>query len=66
MIRLTSSLPSPPAALLFLTSPANIPGTANGTLPDSTLHYVPFTYVGTVNASIIGKRSRQRYHSLRT
>ena len=28
----------------------NIPGTANGSLPDSTLHYVPFTYAGTVNA----------------
>ena len=28
----------------------NIPGTANSNLPDSTLHYVPFTYVGTVNA----------------
>ena len=28
----------------------NIPGTANGDLPDSTLHYVPFTYAGTVNA----------------
>ena len=28
----------------------NIPGTANRDLPDSTLHYVPFTYVGTVNA----------------
>ena len=31
-------------------SAMNIPGTANGDLPDSTLHYVPFTYVGTVNA----------------
>ena len=28
----------------------NIPGTANGSLPDSTLHYVPFTYAGTVEA----------------
>ncbi len=28
----------------------NIPGKVNGSLPDSTLHYVPFTYVGTVNA----------------
>ncbi len=28
----------------------NIPGTVNGNLPDSTLHYVPFTYAGTVNA----------------
>ena len=28
----------------------NIPGTANGSLPDSTLHYVPFTYAGTIEA----------------
>ena len=28
----------------------NIPGTANGSLPDASLHYVPFTYAGTVNA----------------
>ena len=34
----------------FDLSGANIPGTANGTLPDSTLHYVPFTYAGTVDA----------------
>ena len=34
----------------FDLSAMNIPGTANGTLPDSTLHYVPFTYAGTVDA----------------
>ena len=34
----------------FDLSGANIPGKANGSLPDSTLHYVPFTYAGTVNA----------------
>ena len=34
----------------FDLSAMNIPGTANSNLPDSTLHYVPFTYVGTVNA----------------
>ena len=34
----------------FDLSAMNIPGTANRDLPDSTLHYVPFTYVGTVNA----------------
>ena len=28
----------------------NIPGTANSDLPDNTLHYVPFTYAGTVDA----------------
>ena len=34
----------------FDLSGENIPGTVNGKLPDSTLHYVPFTYVGTVDA----------------
>ena len=41
---------APGGTYYFDLSGANIPGTANGTLPDSTLHYVPFTYVGTVNA----------------
>ena len=34
----------------FDLSAMDIPGTVNSNLPDSTLHYVPFTYVGTVNA----------------
>ena len=34
----------------FDLSAMNIPGTANGSLPDSTLHYVPFTYAGTIEA----------------
>ena len=34
----------------FDLSAMNIPGTVNGDLPDSTLHYVPFTYVGTIEA----------------
>ena len=34
----------------FDLSDENIPGTVNGSLPDSTLHYVPFTYAGTVDA----------------
>ena len=34
----------------FDLSVMNISGTVNSNLPDSTLHYVPFTYVGTVNA----------------
>ena len=34
----------------FDLSGENVPGTENGDLPDSTLHYVPFTYAGTVNA----------------
>ena len=28
----------------------NIPGTVNDALPDNTMHYVPFTYAGTVDA----------------
>ena len=34
----------------FDLSAMGIPGTVNGSLPDSTLHYVPFTYAGTVDA----------------
>ena len=34
----------------FDLSAMDIPGTVNGDLPDSTLHYVPFTYAGTVDA----------------
>ena len=34
----------------FDLSDENIPGTANDSLPDKTMHYVPFTYAGTVNA----------------
>ena len=34
----------------FDLSGEKIPGTANGNLPDSTLHYVPFTYAGTIEA----------------
>ena len=41
---------APGGRYYFDLSAMNIPGTANGDLPDSTLHYVPFTYVGTVNA----------------
>ena len=40
----------PGGTYYFDLSSAHIPGTANGDLPDSTLHYVPFTYAGTVNA----------------
>ena len=38
----------PGGTYYFDLSSANIPGTANGSLPDSTLHYVPFTYAGDV------------------
>ena len=41
---------APGGRYYFDLSAMNIPGTANSNLPDSTLHYVPFTYVGTVNA----------------
>jgi len=41
---------APGGRYYFDLSAVNIPGTANGSLPDSTLHYVPFTYVGTVEA----------------
>ena len=41
---------TPGGRYYFDLSAMNIPGTANGDLPDSTLHYVPFTYAGTVNA----------------
>ena len=34
----------------FDLSGVGIPGTANDALPDKTMHYVPFTYAGTVDA----------------
>ena len=41
---------TPGGRYYFDLSTMNIPGTANGSLPDASLHYVPFTYAGTVNA----------------
>ncbi len=41
---------APGGTYYFDLSGASIPGTANSDLPDSTLHYVPFTYAGTVDA----------------
>ena len=41
---------TPGGTYYFDLSGAGIPGTVNGNLPDSTLHYVPFTYAGTVDA----------------
>ena len=41
---------TPGGRYYFDLSAMDIPGTANSNLPDSTLHYVPFTYVGTVDA----------------
>ena len=41
---------TPGGRYYFDLSAMNIPGKVNGGLPDSTLHYVPFTYVGTIEA----------------
>ena len=41
---------TPGGRYYFDLSAMDIPGTVNSNLLDSTLHYVPFTYVGTVNA----------------
>ena len=41
---------APGGRYYFDLSAMDIPGTVNGDLPDSTLHYVPFTYAGTVDA----------------
>ena len=41
---------TPGGRYYFDLSAMGIPGTVNGGLPDTTLHYVPFTYAGTVDA----------------
>ena len=41
---------APGGRYYFDLSAMNIPGTLNSALPDGTLHYVPFTYAGTVDA----------------
>ena len=41
---------TPGGRYYFDLSAMNIPGKVNGGLPDSTLHYVPFTYAGTIEA----------------
>ena len=40
----------PGSKYYFDLSAAGIPGTVNNALPGKTMHYVPFTYVGTVDA----------------
>ena len=40
----------PDGTYYFDLSAAGIPGKVNSSLPDKTMHYVPFTYAGTVNA----------------
>ena len=37
----------------FDLSGENIPGAVNANLPDTTLHYVPFTYVGTLDGYVL-------------
>ena len=41
---------TPGGTYYFDLSGENIPGTINDDLPDKTMHYVPFTYAGTVDA----------------
>ena len=41
---------TPGGTYWFDLSGENIPGTVNSSVPDTTLHYVPFTYAGTVDA----------------
>ena len=41
---------TPGGRYYFDLSAMGIPGKVNGGLPDSTLHYVPFTYAGTIEA----------------
>ena len=59
---------TPGGRYYFDLSAMNIPGTLNSALPDGTLHYVPFTYVGTVDAYSMGNETdtaKQPYeHSL--
>ena len=44
---------TPGGRYYFDLSAMNIPGTVNSNLPDGTLHYVPFTYAGTVDAYVL-------------
>ena len=48
---------TPGGRYYFDLSAMDIPGTVNGELPDSTLHYVPFTYTGTVYAYSLSSNS---------
>ncbi len=41
---------TPGGVYYFDLSGVSIPGTVNDSLPDKTMHYVPFTYAGTVDA----------------
>ena len=48
---------TPGTTYLFDLSAMDIPGTVNDDLPDKTMHYVPFTYVGTVDAYVLNNSS---------
>ena len=48
---------TPGGRYYFDLSAMDIPGTVNSELPDSTLHYVPFTYTGTVYAYSLSSNS---------
>ena len=48
---------APGSTYYFDLSGADIPGDKNGSLPDGSLHWVPFTYAGTVNAYVLKSRS---------
>ena len=48
---------TPGGRYYFDLSAMDLPGTLNGNLPDGTLHYVPFTYAGTVNAYVLNKNA---------
>ena len=41
----------------FDLSGEDIPGTKNASLPDKTLHWVPFTYAGTVKTYVLNKKA---------
>ena len=47
----------------FDLSGAGITGTVNNALPDTTLHYVPFTYVGTIDAYVLKPASSNYEYS---
>ena len=48
---------TPGTTYWFDLSAMGIPGTVNDDLPDKTMHYVPFTYVGTVDAYVLNSSS---------
>ena len=44
---------TPGTTYWFDLSSAGIPGSTNNALPDTSRHYVPFTYVGSLNAYVL-------------